>query len=176
MKVLLNLLLALGAAGAALNVIDEDFGGSQFPPAGWSTSGSGGGWQWRNVGGYAEGSVSVGPFAYSTTTLKSPTFHLNGPVSLHVRFRYRTYAFTEGVRSIRIGGWAQGVPYDRTWREFVADTTPVGPGNVSAEFTLSLSGGSHGMSTLWYLDDAIISYDDSRVEPASWGRVKAAYR
>jgi hypothetical protein len=90
------LILAVAAAAVASanppTAVDEDFGGSQFPPDGWAIAGEVRTWSWENGGGYARGTAECGaaPDA-GWTALYSPEFSVSKGTTLRVQFRYRTY-------------------------------------------------------------------------------------
>ncbi len=173
--------LAMAAAAWATppKVVDEDFKGPQFPPEGWTTEGSGSGtWSWTNPGGYARGNVSVPPFGYVKTSLKSHGFQLDVSTRLRVQFRYKTDGFTEVKCYVVIGNWREAVRYtpSHQWTPFDEYSTPFQRGVYKIEFEMSLTGGSHGMGSAWDLDDVILTRDNVGVERTSLGRVRALYR
>lgn len=167
------------AAATPPEAVREDFEGSSFPPAGWEAEGSGTGtWNWYNGGGYARGVVNVPPFGEVQTSLYTYGFQVTRGTLLQIRFIYKTDGFTEGRRYVRLGGWSQYVPYtyDHQWTQFTGSTTPTESREYKLEFYFSLSGGSHGMSSVWDLDDVVVTRDNVGVAPASLGRVRALYR
>jgi hypothetical protein len=182
MKKAYNIIVALAVAAAAWatppKAVDEDFEGSQFPPPGWTQSGSGSGsWSWTNPGGYARGYASAGFTQNVTTSLFSPTFHVNRGTRLRVEFRYRTDGFTEVSRKVVVAGWQKSVGYKQSWTKFDEFTTPTAAGgDYKFEFRLYItSGGSHGYHGIWEIDDVLITRDNVDVAPTSIGRVKALY-
>jgi hypothetical protein len=171
--------LAAVAAATPRLALSEDFGGGQFPPAEWTTEGSGSGnWSWTNPGGHARGNVSVAPFGNVKTKLKSAPFRVSAGTALYVLFRYKTDGFTEVKRYAVIGEWRKSVPYtaNHQWTLFTEDSTPMGPGVYRLEFEMSLSGGSHGMGGVWDIDDVQVIRRNAAVDPTSLGRVKALFR
>jgi hypothetical protein len=171
--------LAAVAAATPPFALDEDFTGSQFPPEGWTTEGSGSGsWSWTNPGGYARGNVSVGPMGNVKTSLKSAPFRVSADTPLGVSFRYKTDGATEVKRYFVIGGWRRSVPYtaNHQWTGFAAWSAPMGPGVFRLEFEMSLSGGSHSIGGVWNIDDVRVIRRNVAVVPDSLGRVKALFR
>jgi len=173
--------LALGAAAAATppTAVSEDFSGSEFPPAGWTTEGSGEGyWHWSNAGGYAKGECFPAMYADLTTSLKSPSFHVSAGTRLHVRFRYFAQFSGEGAAlHVYVGTWYAYIPYAESWAWYDADTDVYGTGGtLRGEWRISGNGGSHGNTGSWYIDDVLITRYNTAVAPASLGRIKALYR
>lgn len=166
------------SAATPPEAVREDFEGSRFPPAGWKTKGSGSGtWNWYNGGGHARVFVAVAPFSTITTSLKSHPFRATPNTRLRVRFRYMTDGFAASYY-VKIGGWKKSVRYELSheWRSLEANTTPLQGGQYRVTFELTLIGGSHGMETVWGIDDVVITRDNIGVAPTSLGRVRALYR
>jgi hypothetical protein len=159
--------------------VSEDFAGAQFPPAGWTTEGSGqGNWSWSNPGGYARGYCCPVQYEYLNTILKSPYFNVNAGTSLHVRFRYYTVYGGEGAQMhVYIGPWYVYLPYAAAWTWMEEDTTVYGaPTSLRAEWRIYGNGGSHGNTAYLYIDDVSITRNNAAVEPASLGRVKTMHK
>jgi hypothetical protein len=170
---------AAAAWGTPSKPVDEHFGGGTFPPAGWRSSGSGSGsWSWQNAGGFVRGTVTVPPFGNVETSLVTFAFRVTGGTRVDVRFNYKTDGFTEGRRYVRLGGWSKAVPYtyNHQWTPFADYTAPASSGTYELEFYFTLSGGSHGMSSVWDVDDVEVTLENAAVEASSLGRVKALFR
>lgn len=175
-------LIAVVAAAASATpptAVSENFGGSQFPPTGWTTEGSGqGNWSWSNPGGYARGTCYPMMYENLSTSLKSPPFAVSNGTILHVRFRYYAAFSGEGCALyVRIGSWYRYITYAPSWTWIEENTTVfTATGNLRVEWQISGNGGSHGNTAAWYIDDVLITRDNTAVEPHSLGRVKVIYR
>lgn len=180
-RVVLAALAVTGAASGASpsKPVDEDFSGSTFPPEGWSVAGSGSGsWSWQNAGGYARGTVNVPPFGDVETSLRTFGFRVTGGTQVRITFIYKTDGFTEARRYIRLGAESTYVAYtmNHEWTPFSDYMAPTVSGEYKLEFYFTLSGGSHGMHSVWDVDDVEVTLANTAVAPTSLGRVKALYR
>jgi hypothetical protein len=176
------LALALLAVAPALanppTAVDEDFGGSQFPPSGWTVDGESRTWSWEDGGGYAKGVAECGAAPDSGwTALYSPPFRVNKGTTLRVQFRYRTYCVEYETRYVRIGTWRKFMGWGQEWMDFDEATTAfeVG-GEYQAEFVLSVAGGSYAIWAEFDVDDVVITRQNVGVDPTSLGRVRALFR
>ena len=185
--------LALAAAAAAKDYVNEDFEGS-FPPAGWTASyeGNNSG-RWEQLGGgpggcYVHGSVSSWQEGLVATTFMSPGFNVKGNTTVYYRFDYGLWGNGHGVE----GGefyivYAQtparrlqyreleGLP---SWAEFTGSAAVSADDRFKACWRVWADDYWRYHFAFLMFDDVIIS-DQPRhpaVEPASVGRVKALYR
>jgi hypothetical protein len=176
----LGLVAVAGLAWASPSVpVDEDFSGGTFPPQGWYSNGSGSGsWSWQNNGGYAQGYVNVGSLQSVTTSLYTFYFHITGGTTVHVDFNYKTDGFPECSRYVNLGTWGTSVPYtmNHEWTPFTDSTAPSSSGDYQLEFRMVFHGGSHGGSSVWHVDDVVVTLENTAVSPTSLGRVRALYR
>jgi hypothetical protein len=174
------LLLAVASAAVATppkTFVREGFGGTQFPPPRWSVAGSRWGrWKWEQSEGAARGYVSAGFEEEAYGSLYTPNFHIGNARRLHLQFRYRTDGFMEVGRHVRIRDWYTRPNYTQSWRTYSV-YTPTFPyaGYCRAEFQMNVTGGSHGTDGYWFVDDVVISLDNTGVEATSLGRVKTLY-
>lgn len=93
MRVIISLATAIIAVAAAAAtpptpLVEEDFEGGQFPPAGWTASGEGDTWSWINGGGFALGYAAAAYNKVVFTRLTSPTFNYTAYAVVRVEFRY----------------------------------------------------------------------------------------
>lgn len=185
--------LALTAAGAAKDFVNEDFEGA-FPPAGWTTAyeGNGSG-RWSRAsdgpwGCYAYGSASSAEAGLVRAIFMSPQFNVKANTKTYYRFDYGHFDNGHGV-----GGAEFYVAcVDPPGADLVYTKLEVPPKWVerAGDFSSAVDRRVKACWRVWadcywryhysflFFDNAIIS-DEKRypgVAPTSLGRVKALFR
>ena len=168
MKKISTLLMAILAVFTlqSQTVLFEDFGGSSFPPSGWTTSNQPTNWrisQTSNAGGSApEGNLTWSPQFNTTTRFISPALDLTGNTKAIFRFKHMidhysaTYQIGVATRANETDEWSNA------WIQTVNAAVPAQEKIViidnedvnSATFQLSLffTGNSYNLND-WYFDD-----------------------
>ncbi|MGD8718193.1 MAG: hypothetical protein PVH29_05155 [Candidatus Zixiibacteriota bacterium] len=162
--------------------VEEDFEGSQFPPEGWTASGSGSDWGWSNPGGYADGYATSTVASTASCRIYSPPFYLEGAQRVRATFRYVATGSGGAPTDHAIyftgnGVCASSLPKTTGWEyyEWVSPSawayTDFRIGWVATVYSPYNSG-----TGILRLDDVEIVLYNVGVSPTSIGRVKALYR
>jgi hypothetical protein len=171
--------------------LEEGFGGSEFPPAGWTverTGSASSGWEKIGEGetayarGYMEGPYGAG----GTTTFVSGNVSLQKDTDLTVKFRrYNSgrgtvrFYFRIILRKGESEVWKKDFHGCQTW-EWLEEVVPT-INETGADYKFawqidSLMGPSSGGAVYLHLDDIVVAENNAGVAPTSLGRVKALYR
>lgn len=171
--------------------LEEGFGGSEFPPTGWTverTGSASSGWEKIGEGetAYARGYME-GPYGASgTTTFVSRNVSLQKDTDLTVKFR----RYNSGRGTVRFyfriilrkGGsevWKKDFHGCQSW-EWLEEAVPT-INETGADYKFawqidSLMGPSSGGAVYLHLDDIVVAENNAGVAATSLGRVKALYR
>ncbi|MGD8718191.1 MAG: hypothetical protein PVH29_05145 [Candidatus Zixiibacteriota bacterium] len=178
-------LLALLAAAAAATpppLVEEDFGGSRFPPQGWAVTGYGSDWGWSNPGGYADGYATTVIGDEAKCSIMTPSFRLDRDQRIRVIFRYVATGYGSAPRQydISIDGGGQiisyGLPETSGWEYYEWVSSPVtAKGRYKIHWFSMVYGPYNSGTTILRLDDVEIGLYNVAVGPTSLGRVKALY-
>jgi len=188
---LISLMILVCPCFSTIILVQEDFGGEEFPPPGWIIN-NGPNCSWYNGGGFARGRVAL-PTGYSSGSgnFLSPEFTLCEGDTCLVYFLGRRFWDPYAPPSPSGGGWKISLRLDNVdiWEMYLSSSSSWVPTSVEIPITLSaptyrfcwrlfgiLEDYISARSIYFDIDDVLIRLTATGVEPASLGKIKAACR
>lgn len=173
-------MVAAAAFATPTKIVEENFEGTQFPPAGWRTL-SGWGWGSETGNRFASGYQS-GP---GVSLLHTYKFELDKGTPITIEFEYRARRSGMGSSAVQVhlfygtygSGtyvWHQNLYYPSTWTKAGAMGIQI-PETRSDYYCRWLVGATSYASTGFDVDNVIVKLENTGVERTSLGRVRALY-